>query len=197
MPTICPKCRAVRPADATVPEWQCPFCGVAYAKAGGGGMAQPASTRHAPLHGSSQSHAEAGIFASIPWGKLFAVVAIAYGAWVGLHRGGGSGSFDAFSRQGHFGSSPSPEQLGQLAANGKLEDVLMYSAAWCTNCAAAKSWMAQYGFKYQECDVDASSACASELRKLDPQGGIPYLIVKGRHMKDGFDSDEFLAALTQ
>jgi hypothetical protein len=30
---------------------------------------------------------------------------------------------------------------------------------------------------------------------LDPQGGVPYLIVKGQHMKDGFDSDEFVAAL--
>lgn len=33
MPTICPKCAHVRPADAGNPDWQCPACGVCYAKA--------------------------------------------------------------------------------------------------------------------------------------------------------------------
>jgi hypothetical protein len=32
--TICPKCSQVRPKDATNPEWQCPACGVCYAKVG-------------------------------------------------------------------------------------------------------------------------------------------------------------------
>lgn len=32
MPIICPKCSHVRPADATNPDWQCPACGVCYAK---------------------------------------------------------------------------------------------------------------------------------------------------------------------
>lgn len=32
--TICPKCDHVRPKDAANPEWQCPACGVCYAKAG-------------------------------------------------------------------------------------------------------------------------------------------------------------------
>ena len=71
----------------------------------------------------------------------------------------------------------------------------MYSATWCPNCAAAKSWLGQYGFKAQICEVDKDSACQAQLQALDPQMGVPYLIVKGRHMKDGFDSDEFLAAL--
>jgi hypothetical protein len=31
---ICPKCSHVRPKDATNPDWQCPACGVCYAKAG-------------------------------------------------------------------------------------------------------------------------------------------------------------------
>lgn len=31
---ICPKCSHVRPKDATNPEWQCPACGVCYAKVG-------------------------------------------------------------------------------------------------------------------------------------------------------------------
>lgn len=34
MQVICPKCNHVRPADATNPEWQCPACGICYAKVG-------------------------------------------------------------------------------------------------------------------------------------------------------------------
>ncbi len=30
--TVCPKCGHARPADAAVPAWQCPACGIAYAK---------------------------------------------------------------------------------------------------------------------------------------------------------------------
>lgn len=194
MPTICPKCRTVRPADTQVPDWQCPACGVAYAKAGD---SAPASTtmRHAG-HASSGGTKMSG---GIPWGKLLILLSVVYGAWVGFHSAhdkGAVGSGDGVSRLGHFSGNPSVEQLNQLAANTQASDVLMYSAAWCPNCTAAKGWMAQYGFKYQECDVDTGSNCASQLKSLDPQGGVPYLIVKGHHMKDGFDSDEFLAALT-
>lgn len=32
MPVICPKCSHVRPDNATNPEWECPACGVCYAK---------------------------------------------------------------------------------------------------------------------------------------------------------------------
>ena len=107
MPTICPKCRAVRPATTEAPDWQCPSCGVAYAKVGGmrTGPARLGSSGN--VRSSAASRSGGGLFTSIPWFKLLAVSAIVYGA------------------------------------------------------------------------------C------------IPYLIVKGRHMKDGFDSDEFLALLTR
>ena len=32
MPVICPKCSHVRPNNATNPEWECPACGVCYAR---------------------------------------------------------------------------------------------------------------------------------------------------------------------
>ena len=189
MPTICPKCRAVRPADTAAPDWQCPSCGVAYAKVGAGASAQPlASNRHIQPRS-----------AGMPWGKLLLLIAVLYGAWVGFSGAGPKNLAEAgqnLSRSGHFGAQASAQQLAQLAARSQASDVLMYSAAWCSNCAAAKGWMAQYGFQFQECAVDTNSACASQLKSLDPAGGVPYLIVKGHHMKDGFDSDEFLAALT-
>ena len=189
MPTICPHCRAVRPESAQAPDWQCPSCGKAYAKAGGGG----GMSARAPQRAMSSAGA-ASTGSSIPWGKLLAGLAIAWGLWSGYHKMGGS---EGVSRASHFGGNPSVEQLAQLAASRQPGDVLMYSADWCPNCRAAKGWMQQYGFKYQECDIDKDGACASQLRALDPQGRVPYLIVRGQHMKDGFDSEQFLVALAK
>ena len=197
MPTICPKCRAVRPATTEAPDWQCPSCGVAYAKVGGMSTGPARLGSSGNMRRASASRSGGGLFTSIPWFKLLAVSAIVYGAWAGLRHWDTRSAAEGLSRMGHFGATPSEAQLRQLAGGIQPADVLIYSASWCTNCAAAKGWMAQYGFKYQECDVEASSACASQLKQLDAQGGIPYLIVKGRHMKDGFDSDEFLALLTR
>lgn len=197
MPTICPKCRTLRPADATVPDWQCPACGVAYAKAGGDASAVPAVRRAQAAHVVGASHRGGdsdGLLASVPWGKLLACAAIVYGAWLGFHRSGaGTGS----AGNSRLGANPTIEQLAQLAASSQASDVLMYSATWCPNCTAAKGWMGQYGFKAQVCEIDKDSSCLSQLKVLDPQGGVPYVIVKGHHMKDGFNSDEFVAALAR
>lgn len=149
-------------------------------------------------HGGDGSNSSA--IGSIPWFKLFAMLAIAYGAWLGYQRlaTGGAGTdagASSNSHAGRIGSNLSAEQLTQLAASAAASDAVMCSATWCPNCAAAKSWLGQYGFKAQICEVDRDSACQAQLQTLDPQMGVPYLIVKGRHMKDGFDSDEFLAAL--
>lgn len=191
MTTLCPKCCHVRQATETAPAWQCPACGVAYAKAADAGRASAGSMtsqRRASTAGSASS-------TGIPWLKLIAIAAILWGAWSGYQisknrsSGGGVSSFAA-----KFGAEPSPEQLKALAATAQADDVLIYSAPWCGNCTEAKGWMTQYGFKYRECNVDASIDCATQLKRLGSDG-VPYPIVKGQHIKDGFDSDQFIAAL--
>jgi glutaredoxin len=187
MTKICPKCRGVRPADTSAPEWQCPFCGVAYAKAAGG----PSTVSSRPLAGTAGATSAGG---GISWGKLLMVLAIAYGAWTGFQNFKSRSAGELTSIAGRIGSNLSGEQLTALAASSQVSDVVFYTAPWCPYCAQAKSWMAQYGFKYEECDIQARSECASQLRGLGGDG-VPYLVVKGRHMKDGFDSDEFVASL--
>jgi glutaredoxin len=136
--------------------------------------------------------------ASVPWGKLLAGLAIAYGAWIGFQKSGvGVGVGGGGGSESYSSGNITTAQLAQLAANTPSSDIVMYSATWCPNCTQAKSWMAQYGFKPQVCETDKDSACQSQLKTLDPQGGVPYLIVKGHHMKDGFDSQEFVAALVK
>ena len=186
MTVLCPKCRAVRPADTSAPEWQCPSCGVAYAKAAGGPLA--VSSR-APAAASGTTAA-----GGIPRGKLLLVLAVVFGAWAGFQNFKSRSGGELTSIAGSIGSNVSGEQLTALAASSQVSDVVFFTAPWCPYCTQAKSWMAQYGFKYEECDIQARSECASQLRGLGGDG-VPYLVVKGHHMKDGFDSDEFVASL--
>lgn len=191
MTTICANCRLIRPENTEAPAWQCPGCGVAYIKAGE--ARSPAATwRQQPAPVTS------GTSKGIGWGKWLTILALAWGAYVGfqaahkkgLNRPEGIGSIAL-----HLGGNTTAEQLASLAARTQPGDVLMYSADWCPNCREAKGWMDQYGFKYEICDIEKGAGCLQQIKSLGGDG-VPYLIVKGHHMKDGFDSEEFVAALS-
>jgi glutaredoxin len=198
-PVICPKCRTVRPQNAAVPDWQCPACGVAYAKAGGQASAVPAVQRAQEAQRFQvQRDSGDGFLASIPWGKLVMGLLICYGGWVGYqHASAQRGGGDFFSRVsgGAAAGGMSEWALRELAAKGQASDVVFYTAPWCPHCRQAHAWLDQYGFKYERCDIEASNDCKTQLQRLDSQGGVPYLIVKGQHMQDGFDSAQFVAIL--
>lgn len=89
-----------------------------------------------------------------------------------------------------------PRQMSLSPAKALPEDVLIYSTSECQYCAQAKSWLNQNGYAFTECNMSIDSHCEREFRSFGATG-TPYLIVRGHHMKDGFDSDEFLAALKQ
>jgi glutaredoxin len=191
MPTICAKCQLVRPESTDAPVWQCPGCGVAYNKAADArGATSPVVQR--PRRAEVASNGD-----GIPWGKwLLALILIggAYAGYQAVQKRGWTGGEGVTSIATRLKGGSSAEQLAALAASSKPGDVFMYTADWCPNCRAAKGWMAQYGFKYEQCDIDKDHGCKSKLDSLGGDG-IPYLIVKGHHMRDGFDSEGFVAAL--
>lgn len=86
------------------------------------------------------------------------------------------------------------EQLQALATTVAPADVVMYTTPHCPHCAQAKGWLRQYGFGFTECDMSRERRCEQEFTEHGGTG-TPYLVVRGHHMKDGFDSDEFLMAL--
>lgn len=194
MTTTCPKCRHVRPPGAQAPDWQCPACGVAYAKAAAAAEAQrhPEVTRRVAFEPRPERR--------VAWGRWFGIAAVGYGAWLGLQRGvfsggasGGLGSLGA-----SFGGGVSDDDLRRVAAATRSGDVVIYTTTHCPYCAQAKQWMTRYGFAFTECNAETSSSCAAELlrhQSITGGQGVPYLVVRGHHMKDGFDSDEFVAAL--
>jgi glutaredoxin len=92
------------------------------------------------------------------------------------------------------GRNAGTEELARLAATVKPDEVVMYSTTECGYCAQAKSWLDQYGFAFKECNMSISPECVREFKSYGADG-TPYLIVRGHHMKDGFDSDVFISLL--
>ena len=72
----------------------------------------------------------------------------------------------------------------------------MYSTTECVYCTHAKSWLQQNSFTFTECNMSTSRECEREFLSYGGDG-TPYLVVRGKHMKNGFDSDQFLALLKQ
>jgi len=85
-------------------------------------------------------------------------------------------------------------QIQALAATVKAEDVVMYSTTECVYCRQAKAWLQQNGFAFTECNMSVNRTCEREFMAYKATG-TPFLVVRGKRMDDGFDSDQFLALL--
>jgi glutaredoxin len=182
MTTICPKCSHIRPADTQAPAWQCPGCGIAYAKAGAATEPQPTARRA----GYGAVPARAGL----PWRLLLTGLAVVAGLWWG-HQA-------HLDKRGLGGGATDEATVRQLAATVRAEQIVMYSTTECGYCTQARAWLDSHGFAFRECNMSHERRCEDEFHALGATG-TPYLIVRGprgeHHMKEGFDSDEFLAAL--
>ncbi|WP_293931179.1 glutaredoxin family protein [Iodobacter sp.] len=108
----------------------------------------------------------------------------------------------AFSAAWRHYQHPSPssdsyssQQINQLASMIKPNEVVMYSTTECVYCHEAKAWLNQNNVAFTECNMSIEERCQQEFNSYGAIG-TPFLIVRGHHMKDGFDSDEFLQALS-
>lgn len=184
MITICPKCDHVRPPDTQAQDWQCPACGVVYAKANQAPYraAAPQRESHGAKTGSDGS-----------WGKWLVMAVLLAGAWFGL-RQVMDHSAEANSPRASRGGAMTEQALRDLAVGVSAGDVVMYTTTHCPYCAQAKDWMNRYGFAFTECNAETDGGCARELQATGSLG-VPTLRVRGQVMKNGFDSEEFLALL--
>jgi glutaredoxin len=118
--------------------------------------------------------------------KVLLVSVIVLGAWASFK--------DHHRRHGDADANPTEATLRALATTVQASDVVMYSTSECVYCAQAKNWLNQYGFAFTECNMSVDNRCLKEFKSYGADG-TPFLIVRGHQMKDGFDSDEFIAAL--
>lgn len=96
--------------------------------------------------------------------------------------------------ESRLGAATSAAEIASLAASVDAHDVVMYSTDSCPYAAQAKTWLKGNGFAFTECNMSVDRRCEQEFLSYGGDG-TPYLVVRGHHMRDGFDSDEFLAAL--
>jgi len=137
---ICPHCNHIRQAGDDVPDWQCPACLKAYAKAG---IALP--PEKLIQYGPNVAQRSAGR------GKwLFVLLALGAAFW--------------------FGRTLSPQRSAPVEAAAGQPAVVLYATEWCGYCKATRAFFAANGIRYIEHDIEKSSTALSEHRKLGGNG---------------------------
>ena len=192
MPVTCPKCGHVRPPDATVPDYECPACGVIYAKAGQAPVAREAR----PVLYAERPTAAVGS----AWGKWVVAAALVGGVVLLGHRSYvrhheaqapvADGEIDPDA------SAIPTDDLRAFASRVKAADVVMYSTTECVYCVQAKGWLNANGFAFTDCNMSVERRCQDEFQAYRAQG-TPFLVVRGQLMREGFDVHQFLRILKE
>lgn len=86
------------------------------------------------------------------------------------------------------------ERIEEIAQNVRDGDVIIYTTTGCPHSASAKDWMDNHDITYKDCNLTEDESCVREFKDFDGDG-VPWLVVRGHHMKHGFDKDELLSAL--
>jgi glutaredoxin len=71
--------------------------------------------------------------------------------------------------------------LERKKAQGQVR-VLMYATSWCGACRAARAWFARKRITYVEKDIEKDPAAAQAMRRLNPRGGVPTIVINGQVM---------------
>lgn len=87
-----------------------------------------------------------------------------------------------------------PAQIEEIAQNVGPSDIVIYTTTGCPHSASAKDWMDSHDITYKDCNLTTDQSCVNEFKDFGGDG-VPWLVVKGHHMKDGFDKNELLSAL--
>jgi len=174
--TRCPKCKYIRTQeDEGIPAWQCPSCGVAYAKFEDAPLGvqpkqgyDPQTTHHENLKQTSGGLG-AGTIALVAF-VFIAIVVYAV-------------------------TKPSTEQIRQTVASVSEgdSDVVLYSTQRCGYCRQARALLAYHKVDYVEKDVEVSLRAQEEFRALNGRG-VPVLVI-GEEVLHGYSQQRIVRSL--
>ncbi|NTV69090.1 MAG: glutaredoxin family protein [Azonexaceae bacterium] len=150
MRRICPHCNYARQSTDNAPEWQCPSCEKAYAKAGL--PPPPDSLRQYGPATVSRSSGGMG-----KWLLILAVFGAAF--WFGR----------PLLQQGVGAATP-------VVASGEQPVVVLYATSWCGYCKMTREFFAANGIRYTEQDIEQSSTALQQHKKLGGNG-VPLIVV--------------------
>jgi len=158
------------------PEWQCPSCQVAYAKAadsGNFGSMRPAANVPAPSRSGG-----------LPAGMLKGVVVLVLLAVVGYY------GYSFVS-----GITITSETTGNMVEASPISagsGVLFYTAAGCRYCDQARSYLKKHDVKFEEIDINGDRG-RQEFQQLGAMG-TPIIVVGDTRMV-GFNEGELKGLL--
>jgi len=80
-----------------------------------------------------------------------------------------------------------------------MKSIILYSADFCGDCRALRSWMDGQGIAYEHRDIRVHPEYAEELEAKTGKQGVPYLIIDGEWVR-GYQpgkpfSEDFARAL--
>jgi glutaredoxin len=85
------------------------------------------------------------------------------------------------------------EQLKRLQASmvtkPSADEVILYSAVWCTYCKVAKNYLTARGIAYQEFDIDSKEGMAS-FANAGGGKSVPLLLAAGQRVQ-GFSAGAY------
>jgi glutaredoxin len=207
--TVCPKCAYLRKPDDTAPEWECPACGVVYAKF----IASADAGAEKPLWQQRQERLtiEKSAAPALPFNVKAAVwivagvLSVVYFAYERIssptvETAGGRNGFpdtppEMASLQAQAVPRLKPESSARLAKLSSAK-VVMFSTSWCPYCAKAREFFQQNGVTYVELDVERDAAAAEFQRKELRTTTVPTIVVGDRLMR-GFSAQQLAEELKE
>lgn len=161
---ICPKCGYVRKSTDTAPSWQCPSCGVAYAKAAAHATQQTTSSYTASIAQETAPRSRRWASSAV----ITAALAVLYVTWFAWHK---------------FTASPPPPACLQSPTHA---GIIMYTTTTCPYCQKARALFNRYGAPYYEYDLDRSRQAYSCYVALQGNG-VPLIFI-GKQRISGYNS---------
>lgn len=73
--------------------------------------------------------------------------------------------------------------------------VEMYGTSWCGYCKKARAFFNGMKIPLIEYDVEKDEQAYKRFRKMNPQGGVPFVLIGGKYGVSGFQEKAYAQAI--
>jgi glutaredoxin len=191
----CPKCAYSRKlADKDKPEWQCPACGIAYAKYEDQSH-MPIGSGMKPRAPTLQPESVAPMSAKALFWILSGVLAVGYAGYLKLYAPPAANQAPEGVERADMSPRLTPETSAALSQITPSK-VVMFATDWCPYCAEARKLFKEQGVRYTEIDIERDPEGAKFQSDQLRVSGVPTIVI-GNRLIHGFDEGQILAGLKE
>lgn len=73
--------------------------------------------------------------------------------------------------------------------------VEMYGTSWCGYCKKARSFFVGRKIPFIEYDVEKDEQAYRRFRQMNPQGGVPFVLIGGKYGVSGYQEKAYLQGI--